>query len=406
MAVNTLVTPSMIAMEALMQLENNLVMGNLVHRDYKKEFVKIGDTVSIRRPVKFLAQDGVTLVKQDVTEGTTSVVIDKRKHVGWGFSMKDLTLSIEEYSERYIKPAMIVLANQVDYDVCGLYSSIWNWVGTPGQTIDAYADFAKAPERLDLGAVPQPDRNSVLSPSDRWGLLGSQTALFLEGVGNPAYRQGKLGNIGGVETFMDQNVRSHTVGPLGGTPLVNGASQNVTYSASRTTYTQNLVTDGWTAAAANRLKAGDVFTIASVFAVNPISKDTLPHLQQFVVTADAASDGSGNLTAVISPPIITSGAYQTVSAAPADNAALTIVGTASTAYRQNLCFHKNALALVTVPIEMPDGAAFKARESRNGLSVRVVKDYDITNDEDVIRLDVMYGVKAIYPDLATRHSGT
>jgi hypothetical protein len=403
---DSLLTPSVIAKEALMQLENNLVMGMKVHRQYKKEFVKVGDTVSIRRPVKFDVVDGATLQLQDVIEGKTSIVIDKRKHVAWDFSTQDLTLTIEQYSERYIKPAMIRLANQVDYDLLALYKAVWNWVGTAGQTVNSYADFSKAPERLDLGAVPTDPRCAVLTPTDHWALLGSQTALFIQDAARGAYRNGSLGMIGGVDTYMDQNVNTHTVGAHGGTPLVDGASQNVTYLTAKDTYTQTLITDGWTTDSV--LKAGDVFVIHGVFAVNPVNKQTLPHLQQFVLTADVTTNSSAaadtNLT--ISPPIITSGPYQTVSAAPANDATITYSGTAATGYPQNLVFHENAFALVTVPLEMPDGVAFKARETHKGISVRVLKDYDVVNDVDIIRLDVLYGTKAIYPDLATRLSGT
>lgn len=403
---NSLLTPSVIAKEALMQLENNLVMGNCVHRDYKKEFVKVGDTVSIRRPVQFTASDGATLVEQDVTEGKTSIVISKRKHVGWSFTTQDLTLTVEQYSERYIKPAMISLANIVDVDLLALYKNVWNWVGTPGQTVNSFSDFSKAPERLDNSAVPTDMRKSVLAPADHWGLLGTQTGLFITKPAEGAYRQGSLGMIGGVDTFMDQNVQTHTVGAHGGTPLVDGASQSVTYGAVKDTYTQTLTTDGWTTDSV--LKQGDVFTIHNVFAVNPKSKATLSYLQQFTLTADVttASNAANDTNLTITPPIITSGAYQTVSAAPADNATITYLGTASTGYPQNLVFHKNAFALVTCPLEMPDGVSFKARESHKGLSVRVVKDYDITNDKEIIRCDILYGVKAIYPELAARLSGT
>jgi hypothetical protein len=181
----------------------------------------------------------------------------------------------------------------------------------------------------------------------------------------------------------------------------------VTYANSTGANTQTIATDGWPNSTAV-LKAGDVITFAGVYAVNPVpgegtsGKTVMPYLQQFTVTADASSNGSGAATLTISPAIITTGPYQTVDAAPADDATITVLGTASTAYPQNLGFHKNAFALVTVPLEMPDGAAFKARESHNGLSVRCVKDYDIDTDDDIIRLDILYGIKAIYPDLATR----
>ena len=221
------------------------------------------------------------------------------------------------------------------------------------------------------------------------------------------------GEIAGLETFRSQNVVSHTVGAYGGTPLVNGASQNVTYAASKSTNSQSLVTDGWTADTTGILKAGDVFTIAGVYAMNPVpgegttGKLQMPYLQEFTVLADADSGATtGPATLTISPAIITSGPYQTVSAAPADNAVITVkTGTASTAYPQNLAFHKNAFALVTCPLELPDGVEFKARETHKGLSVRVVKQYSIDADDDIIRLDVLYGWKSIYPDLAVRITG-
>ncbi|MBL4753626.1 MAG: hypothetical protein JKY52_08560 [Flavobacteriales bacterium] len=404
---NTLITPTIIAKEALMQLENNLVMGNNVHRTYKKEFVKVGDSVNIRRPVKFVASDGSTRVDQDVEEKNTSITVDSRKHVSWGFSTEDLTLTIEDYSERYIKPAAIALANIVDLDLCTLYDDVWNWVGTPGQTINSYTDFSKAPERLDEMAVPTDMRRAVMSPKDNWGLLGNQTGLFIQDAAKGAYRKGSLGMIGGIQTFQDQNIRTHTVGVATGTPVVNGATQNTTYSTSGDLNAQSLITDGWTNDTAGILLAGDVFTIAGVFAINPVSKDDTDFLQQFVVNADAASGSStGPATLNISPAIITSGPYQTVSAAPADNAVITVLGTGAAKYKQNLVFHRNAFALVTIPLAMPDGATFKARESKNGLSIRVIKAYDINSDEDVIRLDILYGKKTLFPDLATRLSGT
>lgn len=409
---NTIVTPSLIAKEALMQLENNLVMANRVHREYKKDFTGgQGSTVSIRRPVKFYTADGATRVNQDVEEKTTNIVVDQRKHVSWEFSTQDLTLSIQDYSERYIKPAMITLANTVDRSLMGLYKYAWNSVGTPGTTPASYASVAAAAQRLNEMAVPMDNRSMVLNDAAAFGIMGNQLTLDAVGdMGKTAYEEAMLGRVAKFGTFSSQNVQNHTVGVATGTPLVNGGSQAVTYaSAVGTNWSQTLNTDGWTNSTTGILKAGDVFTIAGVFAVNPVpgegatGKTAMPYLQQFTVLADADSGAStGPAALTISPPIITSGPQQTVSAAPADNAAITVLGTGGTAYPQNMGFHKNAFALVTCPLEMPDGASFKARESDNGLSVRVVKDYDIDSDKDVIRLDILYGVKAIYPDLASR----
>ncbi len=406
---NTLITPSMIAKEALMQLENNLVLANNVHREYVKEFTGgQGSTVAIRRPVKFNTSNGATMVTQDVDEKSTNIVVDQRKHVGWEFSTQDLTLSIEEYSERYIKPAAITLAQTVDRSIASLYTSVWNSVGTPGTTPANFAAIAAAAQRLDEMAVESSPRTMVANPAAAYAVAGNQTTLQAVGdVRRTAYEDAMVGRVAKFDMFSSQNVVNHQVGPLGGTPLVNGGTQAVTYAAAvGNTWSQTLITDGWTAAAALRVRAGDVFTIANVFAVNPVpgegSKQAMPYLQEFTVLQNGSSDASGNLTLTISPPIITSGPHQTVSAAPADNAALTFRGTANTFFPQNMGFHKNAFALVTVPLEMPDGASFKARETYKGLSMRVIKDYDITNDVEKIRLDVLYGVKAIYPDLACR----
>ena len=405
---NALITPDIIAKEALMQLENSLGMAKNVHRDYKTEFGDIGDTVSIRKPVKFNVTDGATLSVQDVEEAKTSLTIDKQKHVGWKFTSKDMTLTIAEYSERYIKPACISLAQQVDVDLHGLYTKVWNHVGTPGTTPANYAAVSDVSQRMDEMAVPMDRRYLMLNPEAGHNIAGTATALYMQNVAQSAYRSGSIGEIAGLETYKTQNVRVHTVGAHGGTPLVNGGSQNDTYAASGAANESSLVTDGWSTSTAV-LAAGDVITIAGVFAVNPVpsegAKSAQSYLQQFVVKSAVTSDGSGNATLTVSPAIISSGPFQTVSATPADNAAITVVGTASTAYPQNLGFHKNAFALVMCPMEMPDGASWKARESKDGLSIRVIKDYDITNDEEKIRMDILYGVKDIYPDLACRLVG-
>lgn len=408
---NSVITPTIFAKEATMILNNELQMAKQVYRGLESDFgnavngYEPGDTIKMRKPTDFTVRDGATASNQDVTEGSVSLTVNKQKGVDFSFTSKELTLDIKDISDRVIKPAMIQLANQVDRDLMALYASVPNWVGTPGQTINSFADFAKGPERLDELAVPQ-DRVAALSPSDNWGLVGAQSGLYIQNAANEAYRKGSLGMLAGVDTFMSQNIPTHVVGQQGGTPLVNGAGQVSAYSAVKDTNTQNLVTDGWTAAAANRLKAGDIITIAGVNAVNPVTKADLGFLRQSVVTADAASDGSGNATLVISPPFITSGAFQNCSAAPADNAAITVLGSGSSSHKQNLIFHRNAFGLAMVPMVAPPGAVDVARQSFQGTSVRVIPYYTGSTDTSAWRLDILYGVKALDPRLATRISGT
>ena len=415
---NTILNPTVIAKMAVRILDNELVMANKVFRGYEAEFsqtvngYKKGGTITIRKPNQFTVRDGAVASIQDVTEGTETFTISKQKGVDFQFSSQELTLSVSEMAERVIRPAMIQLANQVDQDVFSLYADIPSWVGTPGTNVQSFAGFAKAPNYLDSTAVPNDARAAVLSPGDHWALAGSQTALYMQDVARAAYRKGSIGAVGGIDTYMSQNVPTHTVGPLGGAPVVNGANQNVAYSAVATSQavpgTQTLITSGWTAAAAQRVAVGDTFTIAGVYAVNPVTKAVLPFLRQFVVASgsNTSSDGTGALTLTISPAIITSGAFQNCSAAPANSAALTFVGTASTGYAQNLVFHKNAFGLVVVPMERPPGAIDVARENYKGLSVRVVPYYDGTNDISKWRLDILYGVKTLDQRLATRLSGT
>lgn len=408
---NTLITPTIIAKEALMQLENNLVMGNLVHREYKNEFAKVGATVNIRKPVKFVTTKSATLTKQNVVESNAAITVSTQAHVGWEFSTSDLTLTIDEYSSRYIEPAMITLANSIDNDLTGLYLYVYNEVGTPGVTPNTFNALGAVGQRMDEEAIPSSGRNLVLNPAAHWAMADGLKGAFNPAMVSDLIRNAKLGTIAGFDIYMDQNIRTHTVGPMGGTPLTNQvAAQTHTYPqvdpSVGTSSAPVLITDGWTASAASRVKAGDVFTIDGVYAVNPVNKVSTGTLRQFVCLADQSSDASGNIAALkIWPPIITSGPYQNCSTGAANDKALTFVGTASTQYPQNLAFHRNAFALVTLPLEMPDGAAFKARQTNKGLSVRVVKDYDITNDTDIIRIDVLYGVACLYPELACRLVG-
>lgn len=409
---SSLLTPTVIAKEALLRMENNLVMANLVHRAHEKDFAtpssngyKIGTTLTIRKPAQYTVRDGAVASMQDSTEGSTSIVINKQKGVDIQFSSSDMTLKVEEFGDRFLQDAMSKIANQVDTDLYDLSLSVPNWVGTPGETINSFTDFGAAPLRMDQLAIPQDKRKAVLSPADYWGMLTSFSTLFANQgkTAEDALRKAYLGNISNIEVYQAQNIKSFTRGTATNTtPAVDGPSQVSTYAATKDTNTQSLLLKN--VGSALTFAAGEVFTIAGVYAVNPVSKATLPFLKQFVVTTAIAATGTA-VTLTISPAIITSGAYQNVSAAPADSALITIMGTASAVYPQNIFFHENAFALCMVPMELPDGACYKARQSYKGLSVRVVGDYDIINDVNMWRLDVMYGVKALDPRLAIRASG-
>ena len=403
---NTLITPTIIAREMMLQVENNLVWAKLVNRDYENEFKKIGDTVQIRRPVKYSVRTGQTMSVQDTEEGNISLQLSNYKGVDFGFASKDLTLTIDDFSERYIKPAAIALANQVDQDVSALALRVANHVGTLGSTISSYAALARGPQRMDEHAVPYDSRCMVLNPGDFWGMAGHLSGLYVDPTAKQALVNGKLPTLGNLDLYMSQNVNSFTTGARGGTPQVNGANQNVTYAASKASWTQTLLTKGWSNNITGVVKAGDIFTFTNVYDVNPASKVATRNLKQFTVVSDANSDGSGLASLTITPPIITSGPQITASVAPTDSTNITFLGSASTVYQPSVAFHKNAFALAVRPLDIPPGAHPQSkRVDGEGLSLRMIPVYDGVNDVSNFRFDILYGVKAVYPELAVRVSG-
>jgi hypothetical protein len=398
---NTLLTISMITREALRVLENNLTFTKGVNRQYDDKFgvegAKIGTVLNVRKPPRYVGRTGTAISIEDATETQVAVTLDTQFGVDITFTSEDLALKIDDFSQRFITPAIATVANKIDSAGLALYKDIYNSVGTPGTTPNALLTYLQAGVLLDNNSAPMDGQRSVvITPLMQATIVDALKGLFQQSsaIANQ-YRKGQMGTAAGFDWLMDQNVNTHTVGPLGGTPLVNGST-----SSGATT----LVTDGWTSAAASRLLKGDIFTIAGVNAVNPQSRQSTGELQQFVVTADVSSDGSGNLTAAISPAITSSGANQTVDALPADNAALTIVGAASTQTPQGLAHHRDAFTLAMADLPLPQGTDMAARvsDSQLGMSIRMIRDYDITTDKFPCRLDVLFGWATLRPELACR----
>jgi len=419
---NTILNPSIIAKAAVRILDNELVMANRVYRGYEDEFGKkvngydIGDTITIRKPNQFKVRTSITADSpvQDVTEGKLTMTANLVRGVDFKFTSQQLTLNITELADRVIKPAMVQLANAIDTTLMAEYFRINNWVGQPDTGADlpiaSFATFARGAERLDQMACPSDDRSAVLSPESHWALAGSQTALFLQSVGQPAYRTGAIGTIGGVETYMSQNVPTYTNTMTDDTAAVNGAAQNVTYASVLNSEavpgSQTLITNGW--GATDVISKGTVFTIASVFAINPVTKVKLPFLQHFTVLADATAV-AGAATLTISPAIIVTSpfsAFDTVDSVPGATAVITCAGGVGLAYRQNMMFHKNAFALAMVPMIKPPGAVDVARETYKGISVRLIPYYDGANDVSNWRCDVLFAVKTVDQRLAVRIGGS
>lgn len=393
---NTLLTPTQVTRKALMVLHQKLNFVGSITRDYDdsyaREGARIGDTLKIRLPNQYTVGTGAAITPQDTVETSVSLQVATQKHVPMKFTSVDLTLSLDDFNERIIEPAMSVLAANIESDVLSnVYKDVYNQVNNHG----APSTFNKVLQGRKLlmdNLAPVNDRSVCLNTQDNVDMVDNLKGLFNDQASlSKQFKEGYLGRTAGFDFMENTLLPSHTPGTKAGTPLVNGATQT---GAS-------LITDGWTNSTA-ALKKGDVFTIAGVNRVHPETKATTNVLQQFVATADGTADGSGNLTIAISPSIVTSGATQNVSASPADNAAITVAGTASTAHGLSLAYQKGAFAFATADLFMPKGLDFAARDNHDGISMRIMRDFDITNDLLICRCDVLYGYKTLRPQLAAR----
>lgn len=401
---NVLLTIGMIVREVTRILENETTFTANVNREYDDKFAvagaKIGNVVNARKPVRFSDASGQGLILQDLTETSVPITLTTQYQRSFTVSTSDLALNIDDFSKRFIRPAVISLANQVDNDGLLLYRTVYNTVGTPGTVPVLLSTYLASGQRLSEEAAPLDERMLCINPAMNASIVNALTGLFNPQITISAqYKKGMMtkGTVG-FDWYMDQNVHTHVVGPLGGTPVVNGANQT---GAS-------LITNGWTSSAANRLKQGDVFTIGSgatgCFAVNPQNHQSTGSLRQFVVTADTSSDGSGNLTIPISPSITASGAFQTVVAVPSNSATINVLGAASTSTPQGLAFHPDAFTFACADLPLPGGVdmADRVSDKQTGLSVRAIRDYDINTDRLPLRLDLLGGWATIYPELAVR----
>ena len=405
---NTLVTPTWVTMETAMHFTNSLRGVAQFDRSYSDQFVhdgaKVGDTVKVRLPQQYEVSEGEALVLQNILDRTVNVILNRRRHVGIGWSSAQATLELQEIRERYIQPAAETLANHYDRVSMGdVYKSVYNAVGTLGTTPSAALTFSQARVKiLDL-AGPDEGLVAVLEPLANATMASGTSTMF-----HPArqlsenFTRGQFASdsLGIAKWFQDQNIPRFTSGtaPAASTPLINVATQTGS----------SIITDGWGAGTA--LLKGDIITIAGVNAVNPLSKESTGRLQQFVLTADVSGTGP---TLSISPSIITSGPLQNVTAAAADNATVTYwsmaaAGTQATVVSpQNLVFHPKAFASVMADLVLPNGGAKGTRVNSKKLNVsmRYVEQFDITSDQNLNRLDILFGSAPIQERMACRVVG-
>lgn len=412
---NQLLTIGMITREAARVLVNNLVFTDRISREYKSEFAKtgakIGNVVNVRKPPRFVRTDGQGLQLQDVTETSVPVVLTTQGQRAFTFTSADLALSIDDFSKRFVKPAVASLANQVDYDGMQLYKTVWNLVGAPGTTPSAILTYLTAGTYLDNNAAPQDgDRSLCINP-----LMMATMVNTMSGIFNPQsqigeeVRKGKMASdMLGFDWYMDQNTGVQTIGTYANTPNVATAPVSGATSLS--------VANG--TAATWALNVGDVFTLGfasyggaagtkPVYGVNPQNFQSTGVPQQFVVTAPFTADSSGNGTLYFAPAITTSGPFQTVNQLPTTgttNGLINVYGASAANTPQGLAFHRDAFTMACADLPMYGGVDMGERISDDELdiSIRLIRDYDINQDRCPTRIDFLYGWAAIYPQLACR----
>lgn len=387
---NTLLTPTAVTREALRILHQKLNFIGNVNRTYDDSFAKdgakIGDSLKIRLPNQYVVRTGAVLATQDTQETSVTLQVATQKGVDLNFTSTDLTLSLDDFSTRILKPAMSVLAANIESDMLvNVYKDVYQQVSNTGAAI-TFKKVLEAKKKL-VDSLTPPDLNLLLNTQDNIDLVDALKGLFQDSKEiAKQYRDGMVGRTGGFDIWENTLMPSHLRGAADASYVCNTSS-------GITSGTATITLSGGT----GTINAGDVFTIAGVFSVHPETRISTGQLQQFVATAD------GTTSIAVSPTPITSGAKQNITIVGAGaGKAVVIAGTASTAYGISLAFHKDAFAFATADLVMPKGVDFSARQVLDGVSMRIVRQYDINNDKFPCRLDVLYGYKTLRAQLAAR----
>ncbi len=402
---NTLLTIDMITNDSLADLENNIVFSKSIARrpdeDFGDEALQHGDTLRIRKPTQYVGSTGATISSyEDTTESYTTLTLEQFK-VPVNFTSKELTLDIARFRERVIRPAMITIANWIDTSGLAQYSKIANQFGTAGSVPNESSDILGCGHYLNDSATPTDMRGMLLNPAGNASMVAALQSLFNSAPKiSEQYTKGLLGSgVLGFDVAMSQNIPVHTQGTGYAAITVSGANQ------SGSSITLNFGASGITGA----LKAGDVLTFTGCLGVNPVSRQSTGRVFQTVVQADVnVSAGVNTATVSINPPIYNSGAFQTVVAVPGNGVAVSVNGgaAAGSIFPVNLAYHRNAFVHAMARMYMPEGLGVSgAQKTYNGFSIRLIRDFDIANDKNPCRIDVLSGFAAQRPEWACRLMG-
>lgn len=391
--------------ESLRILKNELTFTRGVNREYDDKFgvtgAKVGATINARKPPRYVGRTGQALQVEASTETYVPITLDTQFGVDISFSSADLTLSIDEFADRFLKPAMATVANKVDYDGLQLYKDVNNFAGTAGllnggsvTSTQVQQTILAARRKMTENGVPYSPRNITVDPNSSANIVSGLTNLFNpSGTISKIFNNGALGDgVLGFNFAEDANVAAFTPQAAGSLTAISAAPASGATTLAVTT-------------TAGTVPRGTVFTVAGVYAINPQNRQSTGSLMQFVVTADTVVTTSGTLP--IYPAYIPSGQFATCTGTPAGTAAIVVLSGAIGAvpYAQNLAYHKDAFTLASADLLLPGGVDMAERDNFDGISMRMVRQYDINSDLFPVRFDVLYGWKTIYPELAVRITG-
>ena len=397
---NSLLTIDMITRKSLAILENNLVLSRNINRQYDDSFAvegaKIGSSLRIRLPDRVLVTDGAALQTQDDNEQYTTLTVSTQKHVGINFTSAELSMQLDDFADRVLKPRISQLASSIDADVANVFASVGNSVGTPGTTPATALVMLQAQQKMNEAAAPMSPRYLTVNPAANAALVNGLSGFF-----NPSdsisrqFKSGMMGEnvLGYEEVNMSQSIKSFQVG-------TRTATGGTTSAAVTTEGATTIAITG--AGSGATVKAGDVFTLSGRQAVNPQTRESTGSLFQFVALADVTLDGSGAGTITVAPMYSAAHPLANITLLPGTGNNVTFLGAASGTYPQNIAYHKDAFTLATADLILPQGVDMASRANHNGISMRIVRQYDINNDRMPCRVDVLYGYAAIRPQLACR----
>lgn len=411
---NSILTPTMITREALRVLHQKLNFIGNVNRQYDDRFAqtgaKIGTSLNIRMPSKYTVRTGATLSAQDHIERSTPLSVSTQYGVDVSFTSVELTMSLDDFSKRIIRPAMAQLAAKIEGDcLASAYKLVANYTNATTDGLITYKRFQQNGQKLTEQLAPVSDRAAILSPPSTVEFLDATKALFQasQNLGQQ-FREGKLLRTGGFDVYENTLLPSHTTGSLAGSPLTNGTALGTSTTANSWVSQTDLSVDG--ATSTTTLKAGDIITLSGVYGVHPETKSNTGKLATFVVQSDVTlTTAATAYTVTVKPGLIygSGNAFQNCAlsgVANTDNLTVTRVGAVSSAFGQDLFFHEDAFVFATADLEdVSKYGAWGARESMDGISMRIARQYAISSDTVPCRIDILWGFAGLYPELASRH---